>query len=344
MAYSQDPTFSQYYNNPLYFNPGFTGIRPGLNCYINSRSQWLKIPSQFNTKTIAADLNNDCRNFGIGLIILDDNEGEGKLRTTSFGASVAYKMYLGKNGRILIQPGLQAGIVKKKIDWDRLEFSDQINPYNSLVGYTHNIPPVSDKVNYPDLSVGFVSLIESRKKSKFKNIWLFGASVSHIHQPDQAFYKIESKLPTKYNIQTSLFISLDRLKNLKKLNRYIEPFFQLEKQKVFREFVLGGKTQLSIDQKVNRDFIFWTIGYRNQKWFNVFNNYDAIIFETGFRTKINDNEINIGLSWDITISKLSGSTNGTPELSIKFGFPKANPFCRTSSMNDNNKKVICPHF
>ncbi|MBP9083838.1 MAG: type IX secretion system membrane protein PorP/SprF, partial [Bacteroidia bacterium] len=52
---AQDPTFSQFNFNPLYFNPAFTGIDPGLRINSTYRSLWSSIPSSFRTYSIAAD-------------------------------------------------------------------------------------------------------------------------------------------------------------------------------------------------------------------------------------------------------------------------------------------------
>jgi hypothetical protein len=38
--FAQDPQFSQYYQAPLYMNPGFTGITPQQRVAINHRIQW----------------------------------------------------------------------------------------------------------------------------------------------------------------------------------------------------------------------------------------------------------------------------------------------------------------
>ena len=196
IAYAQDPTFSQFYNNPLYFNPGFTGMHPGINFYCIQRTQWLKVASQykgtgqFNTSCIAIDINNDdCWGGllnGIGLILIDDVEGEGNLETQTAGISIAQKVHLDKYDKTpCIQLGFQICSVQKKIKWDRLVFSDQINSLNTNIIPTGNTPPNEFKKGYGDLNIGVAGtfgakLIDWKKKKDVWGIFTWGVSLSHV--------------------------------------------------------------------------------------------------------------------------------------------------------------------
>lgn len=342
IAYSQDPTFSQTYNNPLYYNPGFTGLYEGLNIYTNIRNQWPKIPSQkissaFSTKTISADINSHCIRSGFGLLLLDDNEGEGRLRTLSLSGSYAFKIVDDK--KITIQAGFQGSFVQKKIDWERLEFSDQINKYNIDVIPASNPSPVDERIYYPDFNFGVVGAFESfhkKRKHRNKKYWVIGAAVSHLTQPNQAFFNTASQLPLKYCFQISLFHSLSQIKSVADKNFFI-PMFQWEKQDEFRnaEFGFFAKSP----------WIGGGIGFRDQRWFLLEEHYDAIVFDLDINVDRPKDSYGykFGLSFDKTISKLSGSTWGTIELTLKMSFPDIDVICGEQS-SKGNKHMKCPNY
>lgn len=338
LSQAQDPTFSQYYNNPLFYNPGFTGIFPGLNINTSIRRQWSKIPSQYNTKSISADINNPCIKSGAGILLVDDNEGEGKLRTITVGLSFAYKIVNSK--KFVLQFGAQACGVQKKIDWERLVFSDQINQYNSYVVSTSNYAPDNSKKYYPDFNGGIVAVFNAfhfKKNMKLsfskRNYWLLGISYAHISEPNQALYGLESTLPHKLGIQLSFFKGLKDY-NSDKNDNFIIPSFQWERQNEFRA------SMISLTAK----FLGINLGisYRNQKLLIIGGHFDALIYDFDINLNKNDDTYKIGLSYDQTVSKMRTNTNGTIEISFKICSPKTSLICRGSSMS--KKHIICPRF
>ena len=52
----QDPQFSQYYQAPLYVNPGFAGITPQQRVVFNHRIQWPGLPQAFATYAASYDI------------------------------------------------------------------------------------------------------------------------------------------------------------------------------------------------------------------------------------------------------------------------------------------------
>ncbi len=348
IAYSQDPTFSQYYNNPLYYNPGFTGIRPGTNFYLNDRIQWPKIPSQFNTKSVAIDFANSCseyHGYGIGMLLMDDNEGEGNLRSLSVGGTFAYKVI--NLEKFCLQAGAQASFVQKKIDWEKLEFSDQINKFNNYIIPTTNVPPNSEKKLYPDFNLGFVSMSNLKiktKHSKKEVIFILGASWSHLTEPNQSFFNTESKLPQKYDIQTNLSIPINGKKSDED-SKYFISHFHWQKQAQFRDFEIGFNSRIITNSLGSAPF-YAGISYRNQKWFLITGNSDALIIDFGvdIPSSFKETFYQVGLSFDKTISLLSGSTWGAIEISLKILTSQLDIFGCGSTKGYGKDHVICPHF
>ena len=54
--YAQDFDFSQWYNNPTYYNPAYVGLTAGLKARFTYRRQMVKIPASFRTYSFSADL------------------------------------------------------------------------------------------------------------------------------------------------------------------------------------------------------------------------------------------------------------------------------------------------
>ena len=52
---AQEPVFSQFYFNPLYLNPALSGMDNNFRLFVNSKNQWSKVPTQFNTHSISFD-------------------------------------------------------------------------------------------------------------------------------------------------------------------------------------------------------------------------------------------------------------------------------------------------
>jgi len=81
---AQDPTFSQYYSNKLYYNPAFAGADPGLRLNFNYRNLWSSLSSNFGTYNFNMDIADFNMGGGIGTVITGNVEGDGLMRTNSY--------------------------------------------------------------------------------------------------------------------------------------------------------------------------------------------------------------------------------------------------------------------
>ena len=52
---AQDPQFTQFYANPLYLNPAFTGTSTQSRAIMASRIEWPSIPGAFQTYSLSYD-------------------------------------------------------------------------------------------------------------------------------------------------------------------------------------------------------------------------------------------------------------------------------------------------
>jgi len=207
---AQDASFSQPLNNPLYLNPSFTGDNAGMRFISNNRLQWFpNLSSPYRTNSISLDDGTACnffRNFKYGLMILDDDEGDGRLRTTFGGLLIGIPVRISKKMEVSL--GYGAYIVQKSIDWDKLVFSDQLNPDNNNVTNSYQRGP-SVSTLYTDMSWGINSKFETSRGRRSRNPSLYhnlGFSMLHFLNPDESLYGSGSYLPTTFNFSYAITI------------------------------------------------------------------------------------------------------------------------------------------
>src|SRR5687768_18239630 len=104
---AQDPQFSQYYQAPLYLNPGFTGITQQQRAVFNHRIQWPSLPQAFATYAASYDIFVDELKSGFGILMTTDKMGSGGWRTTTGSFLYSYKIRL--TDKIVFSPGLSFG-------------------------------------------------------------------------------------------------------------------------------------------------------------------------------------------------------------------------------------------
>lgn len=323
---AQDPQFSQFYAAPLYLNPAFSGATGQARAGLNYRNQWPSIPASFVTSAAYFDYYFDEYNSGVGMLISTDREGLAGLRSTSINLTYAYQLRI--NDYLTVRPGISAGYVIRNIDFSRLTFGDQFDPISGEV-----ILPVTNEainfnnVNYLDLGAGALVYTE--------NFWV-GFSAHHLNTPDQAFTgTTESTLATKYSIHGGYKIKLPKVSYTKgqiptRRERSITPTFQYKTQ--------GEFDQLDIGTYVTLEPVVFGLTYRGLpvKTLNGFPNNESIIFLVGMTY----NGLNVGYSFDYTISDLGISSGGAHEISVSYVF----------SLDDKRKppknvrQIPCPKF
>lgn len=350
---AQDPTFSQFNFNPLYFNPAFTGIDPGLRINSTYRSLWSSIPSSFRTYSIAADMQSLCLSSGQGIVVMKDIEGEGGMKTTKAGAFYSYRIVLLPEDAIL-QAGVEMDYVQKSIDWDKLVFSDQIDSLTPVIIPTQNVPPNQEFSSYPDFHFGLVGRFNLHKKRsrEFSTLTL-GFAIHHLTTPDESIFGVSSPLPQKLTVNGSWAFNIDNRSKHRNYPMLFGPTFLWEMQDVTRSYA----------PNFNRPFKTFNIGlafsslplyasvyYRNMTpLFLDLEHSDAMILQLAFNGKATD-EFNyrIGYSYDVTLSELKDVSGGSHEISIQITFPNANLICKAVGRADdiytNKRKQDCYSF
>lgn len=311
-AHAQDPQYSQYYAAPLYMNPAMTGGELTGRVGFNYRNQWPGIDAKFTTFSAFYDTYLPDYNSGVGIMLMQDSEGASKLRSTTVSALYSYELRIGNSA--YFRPGFQASYIRREIGfYENLVFANQINsadPFGDIFpGMT--VPGLGDPVNMLSLAVGGMFFTE--------NFW-FGGAVHHLNQPNQSFLDGISPLPRKYSVHTGYRISLGRGSMRRDFThmykeRYFTPTVNYKRQGLFEQLDLGGYFYL--------EPIVIGVWYRGLPYKPVEeqSNRDAIVTMVGLNLL---NGLNIGYSFDYTVSQLGIQTGGAHELSLSWTLPSRN--------------------
>jgi type IX secretion system PorP/SprF family membrane protein len=312
---AQDAQFSQFYAAPLYLNPAFAGSTSQARVGTNYRNQWPAIDANFNTISAFADFYIEEKNSGVGMIINRDREGLLGLQSTSIGLLYSYDLKLTKG--LSFRPGFQASLYNRAINFDRLTFGDQFDQNTGQVVNRQSVEGLSSGQSkfFPDMTMG--GLFYS------KNGWL-GVTTAHITQPDQSLVGSPDRLPMKISGHAGWKFYLtpgvmgQGFYN-KPRERSITPTVQYRHQGRFDQMDLGLYYTLEplIIGTWYRGVPFKTV--------NGIVNNESIVLLVGFTKKGDKDVLNIGYSYDYTISKLGPGSGGAHEFSIVYSWSTRDP-------------------
>ena len=295
---AQDAQFSQFYANPLYLNPAMAGAEICPRAVLNYRNQWPGLAKSFINYNASFDQYIPKLHGGVGILVNMDNAGDGILKTTQAGVMYAFSFQAAEN--LYINMAIQGTFFQKTLNWDLLQFGDQIDPQQGFVLPTGETPPTSNSVIFPDFSSGLVF--------GWKGILHGGVAVHHLTEPNMAFYdQVENKLPMKITGHIGANINLEG--GGLGFAEDTEPKFYIAPNLLYQQ--QGDFHQLNAGIYVIRLPIVIGTWFRHN-----FENADAIIVLVG----INYKNLKIGYSYDITTSKLKSNTGGSHEVSLAWQF------------------------
>lgn len=324
VGYAQDPQFSQYYQAPLYLNPGFAGITPQQRIAINHRIQWPSLPQAFSTYALSYDIFIDELRSGFGLLATTDKMGSAGWRTTTVGLLYSYKIRITED--FVFSPGLYFGYGANGLDRSKIRVGNGLT-YGDGDEY-NPIDPDLDKLgnqSYFDFGSGF--LIYN------KSLWL-GAAFSHMNEPNLSVLNDVSRLPMKTTIHAGAKLNLNHhLKSATARGHYLTP------SAIFR---MQGKSFSQLDFGINYHLEPVTLGvwYRGKPFETTVVNsiaQDALILTMGLQFDL----FTIGYSYDFTISEMETASGGAHEFSLVIEFA-SKP--KRKSEKKQYKLIPCPTF
>ncbi len=305
---AQDPEYSQFFANPLYLNPALAGTTELPRVAINYRNQWPQKGAAFNTYSLSYDQLLPKLNAGLGFQIIHDQEPNNVIKTNFATISYSYHLKLGYESFMTL--GLQAGMVYKQFNMANLVFPSGINQLTGeITGWVSQLYADENKF-YPDFGFGALG-----QHGEF----FWGAALHHLTRPDESVFEGDQKgrLPIKTTVHAGA--RLHRLHyGLLSREFTLSPNILYRHQGSFKQLNLGI-------YMIEKTFIMggW---YRNNLDFRP----DALIALVGIAI----DRLQLGYSFDFTLSKLSNYSYGSHEISLRF-FPG-----RAKELPPRNKLLI----
>ncbi|MFA0960723.1 type IX secretion system membrane protein PorP/SprF [Roseivirga sp. BDSF3-8] len=322
-SFAQDPQFSQYYAAPLYLNPAFTGASGQGRAGLNYRNQWPSIDANFTTYSAYADYYFDDFNSGLGLLILHDEVADVGMNQTQIGLNYAYQLRLSET--FTFRPGVEAQYVLQSLNFSDLRFADQYNGSDFELPTNEDLGG-GDNIGYFNLAFGGLLYSE--------NFWIGGA-VHNLTEPNQSYVSGDNPRLRRISVHGGYRFPLPagpgyKGRNRDGLERTITPTFQYKMQ--------GDFDQLDAGVYATLEPVVIGIWYRGLpfKPLNDQANNESVVLLVGFTS---DN-LQIGYSFDYTVSRLGIASGGAHEISLTYLFNLADP----RRPPKNVRQIPCPRF
>ncbi len=303
LIFAQDIHFSQFYLSPLTLNPAQTGNFAGdWRLSSNFRTQWRAIDVPFNTFSAGYERSIGLKTskVGAGLLVLQDQSGTAKIVSNRILLSSAIHHKVDKNEFHL---GIQGGIILKSFDISALTFPDQ---FDGTSGTFNNDLPNNElnynqKLNYFDLNVG-AGWDYKTTRAKYT----VGFALFHLGQPNESFFNTKQKLSVRkvYNLGITWQLG-DRFE--------LSPKLFIMSQRAAAEYLVGTNCAYKLgNNKLNAQSLY--IGGQTRTGIN--RTTDALMAIVGLTFE----RLDLGLSYDFNVSKLSKATNlrGAMEIALIF--------------------------
>lgn len=313
---AQDPNYSQFFSNPLYYNPAYTGISQGLRARFDYRKQWPNLRNDFQTYNFNADVS--IREFpgsgGVGLMFNKDRAGAGFLETSTAAFLTAVRIRLTEG--IYTQVGVMSSFVQNRVNWDKYVFTDQINPKYGNIYETGFITPESDQLSYPDFNVGAVFRFAQPSQGTTNIFGTFGFAVHHVFKPSISFFDNPAPLPRKYVIHGDIIFESEGYSKRYGSSRNNSRGYSEKKINPGVYYELQGEFQtIALGLNMYYKSLYGGIWYRNSEF--SFANAESLVLLLGLNTIFNEvSRIKIMYSYDLALDDDLLKTGGAHELSL----------------------------
>ncbi len=185
-AQAQDPTFTQFYSNPLYLNPAFAGSFGCPRFALNYRNEWPQLSGNYVTYSASYDQYFKNISGGFGVLATHDQQGQGTIKTSMLGIVYSYHLNLGRKWKWLF--GARASWYQKSLDWDKLTFGDMIDPRRGFIYATGDVPRGGSR-GFFDASAGTVI---------FNKHFFAGFAAHHLNMPNESMIIGDSPMPMRF--------------------------------------------------------------------------------------------------------------------------------------------------
>lgn len=337
---AQDPSFSQYKFNKLYFNPAYAGYNEEHHFSIAYRNLWPNVPGTPVAGPLANyQLSGDffirygkskraktAFTGAVGVFCNQDFEGSAHLMISNFGITYAQHFpviqRVNELPQLLLSIGLKGYGTQARINWNNLVYSDELD---IDYGITQN--SIADKNGIgsrwgADMDLGGLLVSYYKGKDDWYNEIGFTAahivaSATALSGSNNDMVKTPLKLSASYRTKVALV----------KRQLFTGVTMLYEKQGRFSEFNTGVDFYIRTSKNAPNTPLIFSVGHRlslaqlNDKRQNT----KAIIAGVGFEGRIKSAKnvsYYMGFSADIPYSGLSVKTFGAYEVSLGLNISK----------------------
>lgn len=280
---AQDPQLAHGLGTVMHNNPALTGAFMRPSFYSTYRNQWPGIDGTYVSYYAGAETHLDAIHGGLGVRYMIDVAGEGTLTTQNLDLGYAYRASLNENTDLRL--GFSVGYLRRKLDWDKLNFGPIDDPRYGFV-YQSSTPEGFSKVQNYRLNAGLALLNER---------YLLSYAMNNFNQPDQGFIG-KSRLPIRHHAQAVFLAKLGDNNGL-----VFDVIYQLQ-----QDF-----TQLQLKANYYNRFMRIGTGLRNK---------DAVIGMIGGQLR----QFRLSYIYEMTISRLTDATAGSHEVQFTWSLQSAN--------------------
>ena len=328
-SFGQDLHFTQFFANPISYNPATTGFYDGsYRLGVNHKQQWpWAIKGRFlnyNTSSAYTDFSfldkkiNDLDWAGIGLNFINDQAGDGTLTANKAYLSLAYHKGLDRQHKHFLSIGLNMGYVHRSINFNALYFNNQ---WVDGIGFDLNLPNeeayAKEKTGYIDLGVG----IQGQNQLHDKIQVLYGLSILHLNKPKESFYDQANRLGVRYLFHTEVKYQINTRLDLAG-NLYYT------RQKNVDELLFGALAGIGTQKMPQKK--------ESKMYLGVFYRYkDALSPIVGYQY----HRTRVLINYDVNLSQLSKASKGNGGFEISL--VQIGTFKKKKSFNYKNH---CPKF
>lgn len=349
---AQDPAFSQFYANRIYLNPAFTGIENGISFSGVSRMQWVNVDQGFSTYIASIELQDPFLRSGFGLSLYHDTEGLMQLNTNRISFSYAYHIPLDKHN---LHIGLQGHWAEKSVDWNKIIFSDQLDPVFGDINQTTAVP-LLDKISYTDFDFGLLWRFE--KDMKIGNLisrgtrTSIGVTIQHLpylflkDSGNESFQNLDTQTSPRLTIHAGTVVPIIFF-NGKKSKISVSPNIKIDLQGDHFIAPLQHLQVITYGCYLLYDGIYVGAFYQNKHVFPQFKDTNAFIFAFGAylkNGKKNNRNLFIGLSYDANATGVGPRAGGVYEVALRWTINKNGSLKGKSKRGKSRRILDCYSF
>lgn len=331
-AHGQDIGFSQYYDQPFQRNPALAGIFTGdLRLVGSFRNQWQSVTVPYRTFGLSGELkvpldlvNGD--NFTVGLQLMEDVAGTSQYKTLQALPAVNYSLPLSQETNSYLSLGFMGGLRHLGFNSTELVLNDQ---FVATGNGTFIVLPSSRQVftntsvSYFDLSAGLSYNGVVRNADYY-----VGAGMFHLTSPQIGFFdQNKVQLHKKFTLNLGLSAPLGEDDQLMVYGDY---FTQVDDH-----YKRIGISSIQAGLMLNHTLFLLGEEQRSVTVGALYRLDDAVIPVI----KLELDHFNIGVSYDVNISKLDAASHGRGGFELTLCYKKS-----LNYRNSDLRQTLCPRF